>query len=303
MIDYIQANSGGLLHDAREPSVSPLNRGFLYGDAIYEVWRTYSGVAFAFDEHWARLGRSAAALQMTPGLNRDQLTEQMARTAAAFRARTGHVGDLYIRLQATRGAGAIGLDIALADQPFWVILVQALKPHHPTAGRQGMHLSIARELHRNSPDTLNPAWKTGNYLNNLLCLREARRRGADEVVILNQHGAISEAAVCNLFFVRGGEVVTPPLGAGILEGVTRGLILGAVAHRAGVGVREESVTPAELATFGECFLSSTTRDVIEVSRIDDHGFRIGPDTITARLKAAFAKYAAEYAAARPELRM
>jgi branched-chain amino acid aminotransferase len=303
MSDYIQANSSGLLHDAAQPSVSPLNRGFLYGDAIYEVWRTCAGVVFAFDEHWERLGRSAAALRMDIGMDQDRLLAEMGRTAAAFRERTGHAGDLYLRLQITRGAGAIGLDTALADRPFWVILVQALKPHRPAPGRAGLHLSVARELRRNAPDALDPAWKTGNYLNNMLCLREARARGADEVVILNRHGAVSEAAVCNIFFARGGEAVTPPLAAGILGGVTRKLLLGAVAARAGVAVRERGVGADEIGAFDECFLSSTTRDVAAVARIDEHAYRVGADTTAARLKEAFALYVNEYTAAHPELRL
>jgi branched-chain amino acid aminotransferase len=303
MQDFIQANTNGRLHDAAEPSVSPLNRGFLYGDAIYEVWRTYHRVLFAFDEHWQRLERSAAALAFSTALTPERLVSEIRRTASAFRQKTGHTGEIYVRLQVTRGAGPIGLDIALADEPLWVILVQKLKSPVPAAGRAGLHLSIARELHRNPPDALNPAWKTGNYLNNLLCLREARARGADEVVILNEDGAVSEAAVCNIFFARENEVVTPPLAAGILEGITRGLIIREVAGRAGVRVREHAVRPDEFASYNECFLSSSTRDVASVERIDGQVFRVGSDTLAARLKAAFGDYTVDYARRHSELTM
>jgi branched-chain amino acid aminotransferase len=184
-----------------------------------------------------------------------------------------------------------------------VVLVQRLVIPAPAPGRTGLHLSVARELRRNPPDALNPAWKTGNYLNNLLCLREAKARGADEVVILNECGAVSEAAVCNIFFVRGHELVTPPLSTGILEGITRHVIVNEVAARAGLTVREELVRPAELAQFAECFLSSSTRDVAAVESIDDQHFGVGPDTESARLKSAFAAYVAEYAGRHPELKM
>src|SRR5580700_981535 len=112
---YIQANTGGRLHPATEPSISPLNRGFLYGDAIYEVWRTYNGIIFAWEEHWERLRASATALHMVMEFSPAQMLSEIRRTVAAYRAAVPGAGELYIRLQITRGAGAIGLDIALAD--------------------------------------------------------------------------------------------------------------------------------------------------------------------------------------------
>src|ERR1700712_5283831 len=113
---YIQANTNGRLHSANEPSVSPLNRGFLYGDAIYEVWRTYHGVIFAWEEHWRRLEQSAAALHLSLPLQPDSALAEIQRTVAAYRRICPGADELYIRLQITRGAGAIGLDIALADR-------------------------------------------------------------------------------------------------------------------------------------------------------------------------------------------
>ena len=300
MGDFIQANTHGRLHDAREASLSPLNRGFLYGDAIYEVWRTYHGVVFAFDEHWRRLERSARSLHMSIELTPESLRAEIQRTVAAWRARTGDPGEVYVRLQVTRGGGPIGLDIALADAPFWVLLVQRLKVGAPKPGHAGLRLSVASSLCRNPPQALNPAWKTGNYLNNLLCLREAKSRGADEVVILNQDGAVTEAAVCNIFFVRQGVLITPPLGAGILEGITRELIVRDIAARAGLQVREETIRPEDFASFDECFLTSSTRDVGPVEAIDACAYPVRAGSVSARLKAAFSAYAAEYAAAHPE---
>ncbi len=300
---YIQANTNGRLHDASEPAFSPLNRGFLYGDAIYEVWRTYDKALFAVDEHWARLENSATALHMRLPFSRDEWLQQAGRAAAAFRERGGHDGDLYVRLQITRGSGAIGLDIALATDPEWVILVQALKPPALAGGRAGLHLAISSELQRNSPRALNPAWKTGNYLNNLLCLREARSRGADEAIILNEAGAVTETAVCNIWFVDGDAIVTPPLDAGILGGVTRAVILRDVARRAGLKTREAMIRPKQFSGFSECFLTSSTRDIAAVEQIEAHTFEIGGGTKSARLKAAFIEYAGEYAAAHPDWRL
>lgn len=301
MSHYIQANTNGRLHSAAEPSISPLNRGFLYGDAIYEVWRTYGRVIFAWSEHWARLEKSAAALHLGLPWSANHILTEIRRTIAAYEEVSDYRGDLYIRLQVTRGAGRIGLDTALADEPGFVLMVQPVPVLSATALEQGQTLSVCTELRRNPVLALNPAWKTGNYLNNLLCLREARTRGADEVLILNLDGEITEAAVCNVAFVRDGELVTPPLSAGILAGITRGLLLSNIAAAARVAVREQTLRPEDLAAMDECCLLSTTKDLQPVGRIDGHSFRTGPDTVTRRLKAAFADYAADYGRVHPEL--
>ncbi len=300
---YIQACTNGRLHDASEASIAPINRGFLYGDAIYEVWRTYHGVVFSWDEHWQRLERSAAALYLTlPFAARDALGE-IKRTVAAYRERTGATGDLYIRLQITRGGGPIGLDPGLADRSDYVLLVRANPNLSEEKAREGLHLSIATGLRRNPIGSLDPAWKTGNYLNNLLCLREARSRGAEEVVMLNLAGEITEAAVMNIAFVRDGKVVTPPLSAGILAGTTRRVLLDKIGPAAGVAISEETITPAMLGQMDECFLLSTTKDIAPVARIDEHRFALGEATVTMKLKRAFAEYAREYAARRAELKV
>jgi len=316
MEDYIQANTNGHLHDAREGSVSPLDRGFLYGDAVYEVWRTYESVVFAWAEHWVRLEQSAGALGFVLSLSPEQAFEQIRRAAAAYRAATGDSGDLYIRLQITRGAGAIGLDPGLADEANFVILVRANKGIPADKLGEGYTLSLATTLRRNSSATLNPAWKTGNYLNNILCLGEARRRGADEVVMTNLAGEVAESSVCNLGFVRvvresgngthsgGVEIVTPPLRSGILAGITRELVLSKIAAEAGfVNVREAVIRPEEFGNFDECFLMATTRDIAPVGRIDGRQFRVGEGTVTMRLKAAFADYVARYVATHPNQRL
>ncbi len=301
-LHYIQANTNGRLHPADEPSISPLNRGFLYGDAIYEVWRTYRGVIFTWQEHWARLKRSADSLFMALPLAAEPMLAEIRRTVAAYRERTHHQGEFYIRLQVTRGGGAIGLDTLLADRSDFLLLVQPCPETSAQKARDGMTLSLATSLRRNPIDALSPAWKTGNYLNNILCLREARSRGADEVVILNQAGEVTEAAVCNIGFVRDGVVYTPPLSAGILGGITRSVVIGEVAQAAGITAREQPIRPEEFASFQECFVLSTTKDVSPVAAIDATRFQVGPDTITAHLKAALLDYAHAYAAAHPELK-
>jgi branched-chain amino acid aminotransferase len=300
---FIQANTNGRLHPAHEPSISPLNRGFLYGDAIYEVWRTHDRTIFAWHEHFDRLERSARALHLNLPWTRDEMFREIARTVEAFRRAASFKDDVYIRLQISRGAGSIGLDVALADRPEFVLLVQPCPTSSPEVMARGLKLSIAMTLRRNPIESLSPAWKTGNYLNNVLCLREARARGADDVLMLNLRGELTEAATSNIAFVRNGEVFTPRLEAGILEGITRGQLLGSVAPAAGVRAHEAELHPKDLPAMEECFLLGTTKDITPVSAIDDLRFKIGPDTVTAKLKAAFARYARESADAHPELRV
>jgi branched-chain amino acid aminotransferase len=182
-----------------------------------------------------------------------------------------------------------------------VILVRRNQDVSPEQLRDGLRLSLAQELRRNDPRTLNPAWKTGNYLNNLLCLQEAKARGADEVVITNLEGEITEAAVSNIHFVRDGVVLTPGMGSGLLGGITRRMLIERVAPAAGVDLREVALKPADMGGMQECFLTSTTKDVVPVAAIDEHRFTVNADSVTRRLKAAFAEYARAYAQEHPEL--
>jgi branched-subunit amino acid aminotransferase/4-amino-4-deoxychorismate lyase len=303
MSTYIQANTNGRLHDAREPALSPLNRGFLYGDAIYEVWRTYQGVLFAWEEHWRRLHQSGAALHIAIPGDAAMMLAEIKRTAAAFRQHTEFGGELYVRLQITRGGGAIGLDTALAEGPDYTLLVQANKDLTPAILAKGYTLSLETTLRRNPANTINPAWKTGNYLNNILCLRAARERGADDVVMVNQAGEITEAATSNLAFIRDGVILTPPLDAGILGGITRALVLREVAAKAGFTVREVALKPDDMKSMEECFIMSTTRDISPVGAIDQHPFRVAVDSQTMQLKHAFAEHVARYVAAHPGQRL
>ncbi len=300
---YIQANTDGKLHAADRPSISPLNRGFLYGDAIYEVWRTYDGIVFAWDEHWQRLERSAQALGFALPFTQAELFKQIKRTVAAFCRKSSERPELYIRLQVSRGAGVIGLNTLLADKPSFVLLIQKLKMPTPEQIAGGIKLGLAKTLHRNHPATLNPLWKTGNYLNNILCLREAIVVGAEEVVMTNLAGEITECAVANLCFVRDGVLQSPPLSAGMLEGITRAAVLGSVATAAGVSVREVTIRPEELSSFTECFITGTTREIQPINAIDDVRFIVGPDTVTAKLQRAYADYTHAYIAKHRRLRV
>lgn len=300
-MSFIQANTNGVLHNAAEPSLSPLNRGFLYGDAIYEVWRSYDGVLFAWEDHWARLEASAASLGLELIWSKQEVVTEIKRTVLAFRKRTQVITDVYVRFQVYRGEGAIGLDTELADKPGYIILVQPVPVMTAEKLAHGYSLHVAEELKRNPVDSLNPAWKSGNYLNNLLCLREAKRAGKDDAVILNHAGYITEATTSNIAFVRGGAFITPALSVGILVGITRKIIIEQLAASIGLRVEETALSPAALSSMDECMLLSSTKDVQPVGRIDEHRYLVSPDSMTSKLKKAFARFAADYARKHPEL--
>jgi branched-subunit amino acid aminotransferase/4-amino-4-deoxychorismate lyase len=289
-MSYLQANINGQLHDAEAPTISPLDRGYLYGDAIYEVWRTFGDHVFTFNEHWERLERSAGAIGLLLPLDRAGCLTEIRRTVSAYRTETGWTDDCYIRLQISRGAGTLGLDPFLADRARWTLFVRGLDGLDPAVLARGQNLSVARNYRRNARITVDPASKTGNYMNNLLCLREVRARGAADAVILNHCGEVTEAPTANLFFVKSRRIYTPPLSGGVLSGVTRQIILYRLPRPEGVSVIERTVTESQLGDFDECFLASTTRDIVPVSTIDEHQYDVGFETLTMKFKTAFASY-------------
>lgn len=274
---------GGVIASPDEARLSPLDRGFLYGDSVYEVLRTYGGRLFALDEHLARLGRSAEAIALdlpAPA----SLEAELRRTLAA----AGNA-ESYVRLQISRGVGAFGLDPALSTEPTTVVIVRELTPPPPETYTRGVVASIVGRL-RNPRAALDPGAKTGNYLNNLLALREAKADGADEALLRDAEGRLTEGATSNVFAVHGGVVTTPPLATGLLDGVTRAHVL-LLCRELGIRARELDLRPAELAAADEAFLTSSVRELVPIVELRGavQG-RIGtgaPGPISLRLHGAY----------------
>lgn len=259
-------------HDARIPV---LDRGFLFGDSIYEVVRTFGDVPFGWPEHWARLQTSAAAIRLRLDLDEAAVARRVAATLAA----AGH-GDSYVRIVVTRGSGdAPNIDLAYANAaPRWVVLVRQLVS---IVGKP-VRLALV-ERRRVDRRALDPATKSGNYLNNVLALAEAKDRGATDCLMLNTDGLVAEASTSNVFARIDGTWVTPPLHAGILAGVTRALLLDLL-PRLGERVAERDLTPADVARADELFLSSTLRDLGPVTHLDGRALHGGePGPVTSRL--------------------
>jgi branched-chain amino acid aminotransferase len=266
--------------------VSVFDRGFLYGDSVYEVTRTFKGVAFALDDHLDRLERSAAGILMqTPP--RAAIQRAVEETIAA----TG-LADAYVRIVVTRGAGEIGLDPAMADQPRLIVIVRPVKPPPPEAYRDGVDVAIVGRQ-RFSPSmptsTVDPQVKSGNYLGSVIAIAEARKRHAFEAILCDNVGRITEGSSSNFFIVKGRRVSTPPVSVGLLEGITRKNVI-ALLRKARIGFAELPLWPIDLAQADEAFLTSSVRGVVPITRVDGKPLgdgRVGP--VTARVLALYAE--------------
>ncbi len=291
-------NLDGTLVRPSDARVSVFDRGFLYGDSVYEVIRTYGGRPFELEAHLARLRHSADRIGLAPKWDAARAAAEIARTLEASRggdapdpdAAPWNVGERYVRLVMTRGAGEIGLDPALAVDPVALVVVQPIHGPPRRAYLDGIAAAFVG-VRRASPAAIDPTAKTGAHLPNVLAVREAREQGAHEALLLDERGAVTEGSSSNVFAVRGGRVTTPPLAAGILEGVTRGVVL-RLARAAGVAAEEAPLRPEDLEGADEVFITSTVREIVPVARLGDRPVGAGrPGPVTRRLHDAFRRRA------------
>jgi branched-chain amino acid aminotransferase len=301
-------NLDGTLVPPSAARVSVFDRGFLYGDSVYEVIRTYGGRPFELGAHLARLRHSADRIGLEPRWGAPRTAAEIERTLEASRggdrpdpdAAPWNAGERYVRVVMTRGAGEIGLDPALAVDPVALVIAQPLAGPPARAYADGVMAAVVG-LRRASPQAIDPSAKTGSHLPNVLALREARAAGAYEALVLDERGFVTEGSSSNVFAVAGGRLATPPLAAGILEGVTRGLVL-RLARATGVPADERPLRPEDLEGAEEVFITSTIREIVPVVRLGARAVGSGrPGPVTTRLHRAFRELASG-AVGRPESR-
>jgi branched-chain amino acid aminotransferase len=272
----------GAVVDAEVARVPVFDRGFLYGDSVYEVTRVFGGRPFALGEHLSRLERSADGIGMAIPPRTD-IERAVADTCAAV----GQT-DLYLRIIVTRGAGEITLDPAMADRPRLIVIARPVKPPPPEAYRDGVEVALVRHS-RSAPGaaSVDPSVKSGNYLVSVLAVAEARRRGAFEAILCDPVGRITEGSSSNFFVVRGGRIATPPLSAGLLEGITRRHVI-RLARSNAIAVDETPLWPVDLYTADEAFLTSSVRGVVPIARVDERPIGSGrPGAITVRVMSLY----------------
>jgi branched-chain amino acid aminotransferase len=275
-----------------EAVISVFDRGFLYGDSVYEVVRTYGGVPFELEAHLERLEASALRIGMRLPVSLEQIATEILATNAA-----SELPDAYVRVVITRGAGEIGLDPALAVDPVRLVYSMPLKTPPPEVYEKGVRLALV-SVRRNLRSAVDPAAKTGNYLNSVLAVSEARAKNAFEAVMLDHRDFITEGASSNIFAVIGGSLFTPPLEVGILKGVTRTVVF-QVAEKLGVRTIEAPMTEAMLKQAEEVFITSTIREIVPVVEVDDLPIgtgAVGP--VVKQIRAGFRDYVETYSAER-----
>jgi len=271
----------GKLVDREDAKISVFDHGLLYGDGVFEGIRSYSGRVFRLKEHIRRLFDSANGIRLEIPMTPEELAGAITGTLEA-----NGLKDAYIRVVVTRGVGTLGLDPNRCQSPTVFIITDRIELYPPELYENGLEIITAATM-RNHPNAVNPRLKSLNYLNNILAKIEAIDAGTLEAVMLNHQGFVAECTGDNLFIVRDGVLFTPPIAAGILEGITRDEII-AIAEDFGIKVREENLTRHDLYVADECFLTGTAAEVVPVVRIDKRTIGDGhPGPVTKRLLEEF----------------
>jgi branched-chain amino acid aminotransferase len=273
----------GKLVPQEEAKVSVFDHGLLYGDGVFEGLRSYSGKVFRLAEHVERLYNSAKAIWLTIPMSPQEMSAAINDTV-----RANDIVDGYIRVVITRGAGSLGLDPNKCSNPQVIIIADVISLYPDELYQKGLEI-VTVSVMRTHPAALNPRIKSLNYLNNILAKIEGLQAGCIEALMLNHKGEIAECTGDNIFLVREGVLYTPPVDAGILEGVTRDAVM-ELAREAKMEVREAPLTKHDVYVADECFLTGTAAEVVPVVKVDSRSIGTGkPGKITCDLKDRFHK--------------
>lgn len=268
----------GRIAPAHEAAIPVYDHGFLYGEGVYETLRTYNRIPFLYGQHLRRLRASARHLALDVPFDDETLAAWIRQTMEA----AGEMREAYIRILLTRGVGELSYDVSATPTPSLVIIVKPLDEPPARVIEQGITISLV-SIMRNHPASVNPIIKSNNLLNNALAMQEANRRGGEEGLMCNVRGELSECSQANVFLVRSGVALTPRSASGLLEGITRAFVF-EVGQDVGVPVRDEVLYPKDLETADEAFITSTTRELSPVTRIDERTIGTGkPGPITLKL--------------------
>ncbi|NGZ03991.1 MAG: branched-chain amino acid aminotransferase [Nitrospira sp. WS238] len=265
--------------------ISVFDHGFLYGDGVYETLRSYGPRLFMRDEHLSRLFRSAEAIGLKIPIPLREwpiiLQEAMARNGIGTDQQ-----DAYLRITISRGPGDIGLDPALCPSPTVVVMAKPLLSPTPDLYERGVTIIVA-STRRNLPSALSPQIKALNFLNNILAKQEAIAAGAFDSILLNWEQHLTECTISNLFFVTNGALRTPSLDCGLLDGITRAVVI-RLAQKLHIPVEEGHFTVDQLYQADECFLTNTSMEILPVTTIDTRTIAGGkPGSVTLKLRSQF----------------
>jgi branched-chain amino acid aminotransferase len=284
----VMFNVNGRICQQEDAVISVLDHGFLYGEGVYEVCRTYHQRLFLFDRHLRRLRASAAMLDLPVPLTDREFEGHVQRTLTAAGFANGQPSgpEAYVRLLVTRGVGELSYDPTKCPEPSFVVIAREHMPPPREVYETGVRVALVSVV-RNHPGAIDPLIKSNNLLNPAMAMQQALKRGAFEAVMRNYRGELAECSQSNLFIVRDGAVLTPPLGAGLLAGITREFLF-EIAQDLGVPISEATLHDADLYAADEAFLTSTTREIVPIVAVDDRSIGAArPGPITRALLAAF----------------
>jgi branched-chain amino acid aminotransferase len=264
-------NIDGVITAAQEARIPVLDHGLLFGDSVYETLRTYKGKPFLFSRHFARLEHSAAAIDLRLPWSRTKTLEEIHRTLLR--------GECRIRVMVTRGVGELAPDIETCTDPKAIIIAVPLVALPERIYEEGVEVTISSV--RRSVRFADI--KTGSLIHQVLARREAKLKHAFEAILLTADDKLSDGITSNIYLVRSGRLLTPGHDAGIIEGITRGVVLD-LARQRGLQVEEGFLDVAEIGSADEMFLTSSTREVVPIARVDGRPVGSGkPGAVTAML--------------------
>ncbi len=271
----------GKYYAKEDAKVSVYDHGFLYGDGVFEGMRSYGGKVFRLAEHLDRLWASAKAIWLTMPISREEMATAVNETLA-----TNGIQDGYIRLVVTRGAGALGLDPNRCSDPQVIVIADHIQLYPKEMYENGLEIITASTI-RNHSAALSPRIKSLNYLNNIMAKIEGLQAGCVEALMLNAKGEVAECTADNIFVVRKGVLLTPPIDAGILEGITRDAVI-ELAGKLKIPVQQTALTRHDIFIADECFITGSAAEIIPVVKLDSRVIGDGkPGPLTKRLTEAF----------------
>ncbi len=270
----------GKFYDKQDAKISVYDHGLLYGDGVFEGIRVYHGKVFKLKAHVERLFDSAKAINLVPPWTQRQVAESILETVRLS------PGCEYLRPIITRGVGNLGIDARKCERPTLIVIADTISLYPKESYELGLNVATVATV-RNHPAATNARVKSLNYLNNVMARMEATLSNCQEALMLNHKGDISECSGDNIFLIKRGELYTPSIDAGILDGITRRCVIN-LALQQGIKVHECTLSRFDVFTADECFLTGTAAEIVPVATVDGRSIGTGKaGPVTKKLWAAY----------------